>query len=192
MQLKKELKKFWKFLNEDSWQSTIVSLILFLLLIYFVIMPFFSWIFGTKYFLVIVESCSMYHAQSLNEILEDSIYKEHGVYPENSSKWILKNGFTKGDIIFSVGPRNLKVGDVIIFDASEKGYKYPIIHRIIKIEENKIITKGDNNKGLLEVEKNISKEQVKAKSLFRIPYLGWIKLIFFDWKKPPEQRGFCK
>ncbi|MEM4181604.1 MAG: signal peptidase I [Candidatus Pacearchaeota archaeon] len=192
MEIKKELKKFWDFLNEDSWQSTVVSLIIFLILIYFIIMPFFSLVFGTKYFLVIVESCSMHHSKNLDEILEEPIYKEYGIHQENSSDWRLKRGFTKGDIIFSIAPRNLKVGDVIIFDASEKGYKYPIIHRIIKIEENKIVTKGDNNKGLLEVEKNISSEQVKAKSLFRIPYIGWIKLIFFDWKKPPEQRGFCK
>lgn len=192
MEIKKEIKRFWNFLNEDSWQSTIVSLVIFLVLIYFVVMPFFSWVFGTKYFLVIVESCSMYHSQDLEKILEDPIYKEYGVFSENSSSWGLKNGFTKGDIIFSIAPKNLKQGDVIIFDASEKGYKYPIIHRIIYIDEEKIITKGDNNKGLLDVEKNISKNQIKAKSIFRIPYIGWIKLIFFDWRKPPQQRGFCK
>ncbi len=190
MKIKKELKRFWEFLKEDSWQSTFVSLIIFLILIYFVIMPFFSWVFGTKYFLVIVESCSMYHSKELGEILDNNIYKEYGIFKENSTNWKLKNGFTKGDIIFSVAPKNLSVGDVIIFNAGEK-YKYPIIHRIIYLDKEKIITKGDNNDGILDVEKNILIEQVRAKSLFRIPYLGWIKLVFFDWRNHPEKRGLC-
>ncbi|MEM4719560.1 MAG: hypothetical protein QXG18_01710 [Candidatus Pacearchaeota archaeon] len=192
MNLKKELKRFWKFLNEDSWQSTLVSLLIFFILIYFVIMPFFSWIFGTKYFLVIVESCSMYHSENLDKILENPLYKYYNISLENASKWKLNKGFTKGDIIFSIGPKSLEVGDVIIFDPNKQDYKYPIIHRVIYIDNEKIITKGDNNEGLLNVEKNVSFEQVKAKSLFRIPYLGWIKLVFFDWKKPLQQRGFCK
>ena len=23
------------------------------------------------------------------------------------------------------------------------------------------------------------------------PYFGWVKLVFYDWKKPVEERGFC-
>ncbi|MEM4330537.1 MAG: signal peptidase I [Candidatus Pacearchaeota archaeon] len=191
MKFKEKVKKFWKFLNEDSWESTFVSLILFLIIIYFVIFPLASLLTGTKYFLVIVESCSMHHRYPLEEIINNKYYKERGISKENITSWPFKNGFNKGDIIFSVGPSNLKVGDVIIFNPQKEEYKYPIIHRIIEIDDT-IVTKGDNNNGILEVEKNISRDKILAKSLFRIPYLGWIKLIFFDWRNPPEKRGFCK
>jgi len=191
IKIKESIKKFWDFMNEDSWESTIVFLILALIFIKFIFMPFLAFVTGTKYNLVIVESCSMHHSKSLEEILSNDIYRENGIFFENTTNWNFKRGFTKGDIIFSISPKNIQVGDVIIFDSGEKNVRYPIIHRIIKIENNTITTKGDNNEGLLPYEKEIPRERVLAKSVARIPFVGWIKLIFFDWRKPKEQRGFC-
>jgi len=42
------------------------------------------------------------------------------------------------------------------------------------------------------MEKDISKENIIGKSYVKIPLLGWIKLIFFEFKKPVNERGFCK
>lgn len=208
-----KIKSFWKFLNEDSWQSTVVFILLFLLFIMFIFSPILGMLTGFTYSesvikpvfkssfpfislssgsmnLVIVESCSMYHRESLEGILENSLYDENNISIEDTSSWSLKNGFNKGDIIFSVAPKNIKVGDVIIFDSGKSYVRYPIIHRVIRLGDN-LTTKGDNNPGLLEYEQEIPRERVFAKSVFRIPYLGWIKLIFFDWQKSPEQRGLC-
>jgi signal peptidase I len=191
MTTNEKIKKFWKFLNEDSWESLIVFAILVFLFLYFIFMPTMSFVLGTKYSLVIVESCSMYHRQPLENILEDPIYDYYGINSEDSENWKFQKGFTKGDIIFSIRPKNVKVGDVIIFDSGKSDVRYPIIHRVLRAEES-FTTKGDNNEGLLVYEKEIPRENVLAKSLFRIPYVGWIKLALVDWRKSPENRGFCK
>lgn len=215
MKLKKEngLRKFWEFLNQDNWKGTISFVAFFLVIIMYIITPTLGMLTGFSYsesvikfgvtssfpFLqitsnsmnfVIVESCSMHHNQPLEEIVDNRIYLNENISPEDTKDWALRRGFTKGDIIFSVAPRNLQVGDVIIFDSRRPEVRHPIIHRIISIDET-IKTKGDNNEGLLEYERNLQQDQVMAKSILRIPYLGWIKLAFFDWQKPQDQRGFC-
>lgn len=209
-----KIKSFWKFLNEDSWQSTLSFVLLFLIFIMFVFSPILGMLTGFSYSdsmikpvfkssfpfvslssgsmnLVIVESCSMYHREPLEKILENDLYSENNISLQDTKDWSLKKGFNKGDIIFSLAPKNIEVGDVIIFDSGQSYVRYPIIHRVIRIQES-LTTKGDNNPGLLDYEQEISRERVLAKSVFKIPYVGWIKLIFFDWQKGPEQRGLCK
>jgi signal peptidase I len=208
------LKEFWKFLNKDSWQSTLAFISIFLIFVMFIFSPLIGMLTGFSYSesvikpsfktsfpfislssgsmnLVIVESCSMYHRESLEGILENELYSNLNIDIEDTKSWDLRKGFNKGDIIFSIAAKNLEVGDVIIFDSGQRSVRYPIIHRIIKIDET-LTTKGDNNYGLLEYEKEIPRDSVFAKSIIRIPYVGWIKLIFFDWQKSPEQRGLCK
>ena len=100
------------------------------------------------------------------------------------SKFQFKNGFNKGDIIFIYGtnPKNLKIGDVIVFVT--KSRNYPIIHRIISIddsgEQKLFFTKGDHNPSVGSLDKNIQEETILGKGVFRIPYLGWIKIWFVD------------
>jgi signal peptidase I len=120
--------------------------------------------------------------------MQDKIYSDYGLSFENTSNWNLRNGFTKGDIILVVAPENLNVGDVIVFDAEQRN---PIIHRIINISNGVYTTKGDHNQGFLSYEKNISSKQIIGKAIFRIPLIGWVKLVFFDWRNPISQRGFC-
>ena len=190
-ELKESLKKFWEFLKKDSWPSFMVSLILALIIIKFIFFPIMTLLTGTILPLVIVESCSMYHSESLDQIVGSNLYSQYGISINNTSDWVLKNGFTKGDIIFVLGPNNLKVGDVIIFATNQT--PNPIIHRVVNINtDGTYATKGDHNNGFLSYEKSISKEQILGKAVFKVPVIGWIKLIFFDWKKPIDQRGFCK
>lgn len=189
MNIKEGLKKSWAFLKEDSWPSFLVSLVLALIVIKFIFFPLLSLVTGTALPLVIVESCSMYHSMDLDQIMSNRIYQDYNLSMNDTKHWIFKNGFTKGDIIFVVGAKNVKVGDVIIFSA---GQSNPIIHRVINIDSfGKYTTKGDNNLGLLPYEKSIFPDQVVGKAVFKIPFLGWVKLIFFDWMKPESQRGFC-
>lgn len=189
------IKKFWGFLHEDSWPSFIVTLLVALVFIKWIFFPALSLITGTALPLVIVESCSMYHEESgLNEVFSRSqnIYEEYGLSIEDTDNWIFQNGFNKGDIIFVVGPDNIRVGDVIIFNG---GAQHPLIHRVIQInngpEGNIYTTKGDNNQGLLPAERAISEDQLIGKALFKIPGVGWAKLIFFEGARPVNERGFC-
>jgi signal peptidase I len=94
-----------------------------------------------------------------------------------------KNGFSKGDLMVIVGVKNVKIGDVIIFNG---GSNHPIIHRVVSL--NPIQTKGDhnsaqltpNNNGSGTDETNISQDKIIGTAVLRIPYLGWIKLFFAE------------
>ncbi len=91
----------------------------------------------------------------------------------SNSMWpILK----QGDIIFikNISPEDIKVGDVIVWQQEEKGF---VIHRVIKIKENAIITRGDANTA---EDPPVAFENIVGKMLefrekpVRIPYLGKI------------------
>jgi len=185
-------KKSWVFLKEDSWASLVVTLLLAVVVIKFVFFTGLSFLTGADLPLVIVESCSMYHHEDgFERIFESSVYGDYGIFIDDTRNWIFQNGFNKGDVIFVVGADDVEVGDVIIF---EGGGKYPLIHRVVEAGES-YSTKGDNyktNLGQLPVEKIISNEQVIGKALFRVPAVGWIKLIFFEFGRSPEARGFCR
>jgi len=105
-------------------------------------------------------------------------------------KFSMKNGFRKGDIIIVWGRFTPKIGDIIIFKPNpDSTAPRPIIHRIVEINEEGIIqTKGDHNKEQLTSsnnfyktdETNIKKSQIIGKAIFKIPYLGWIKIWFTE------------
>lgn len=196
-------KKFWfLFWKDDSLKGWIFSLVLIFVLIKFIIFPTLNFFTGTNIPLAIVESCSMHHngvfLHNFNlwwDKHKDK-YQEYGITKEGFVNFPFKNGFSKGDILFIVkpNPKDVKIGDVIIFNANKK---YPIIHRVINIKEEngKLVfsTIGDNNWGQFEFEEAISEDQIIGKAIFKVaPYLGWGKLIFFEPFKPSQERGFCK
>lgn len=198
---KKFLKKFWWIVwKDDSFKGWIISLIFLFIVIKGIFFPLMSLATGTKLPLVIVESCSMYHEDNLFSDFDGwfeehkTKYWEHGISKEMFSEYSFKKGFNKGDILFVTGakPDELEVGDVIIFAAN---YKSPIIHRIVDVEENGnfvFSTLGDNNPEQIYFETSIQEEQIVGKARANIaPYLGWIKLIFFEWRQPENNKGFC-
>lgn len=217
MKIKEAWKKFWHLLWEDQslkgWIFSLVFLFIFIKLIFF---PTLNFITGTTMPLAIVESCSMYHKPTIPFIYNfDNWWKSHeekytrlNITEQQFREFPLKNGFNKGDILFMTGvkPKNLEIGDIIIFNTNPESTKLtPIIHRIIKIQKTNneyfFTTIGDNNEKSLTINNNpykiseikISENQLVAKAHLRIgPYLGWTKLIFYDWRNPVEERGLCK
>ncbi|RMD45903.1 hypothetical protein D6829_00955 [Candidatus Pacearchaeota archaeon] len=189
--MRKLMKEVVEFFKRDDWPSFFATLLLAFVLIRFVFFPLLSLVTGTSLPLVIVESCSMYHdRRGFDNVFKSTLYAENNISIEDTKDWTFPDGFSKGDVIFVVGPKNVKVGDVIIFEA---GSRHPLIHRVIRAGET-FSTKGDNYKTnylQLPSEKEINKSQVIGKAVFRIPLIGWIKLIFFEPFRPPEQRGFC-
>lgn len=197
-----KIKQFWKFLQEDTWQSWIVSLVLLVVLIRFIIFPLLSFTTGSALPLVVVESCSMYHEGDFNDwwFKFSDQYDEFEITKSDFRTFPMHNGFSKGDIIFVWGRGDYNVGDIIIFqpDATSTAV-HPIIHRVVT--EDPIGTKGDNgitNPRQLDGnniqrldETSIRQDQIIGKSVFRIPAIGWIKLIFFELGRDPSQRGFC-
>lgn len=194
--------KFWKFLQEDTWQSWIVSLVLLVILIRFVFFPLLSLVTGSSLPLVVIESCSMYHESGFDEWWNDHSdwYEQNGIKKNDFRDFPFRNGLNKGDIIVVWGYSDYEMGEVIIFEPNpDSSAPHPIIHRLVG--ENPFETKGDHNFAQLVGgnpanpqnidETNIAEEQIIGKAVFRIPYLGWIKLIFFEPLRLPSERGFC-
>lgn len=209
--IKRGFKKFWFLLWKDNsikgWLFSLIFLFVFIKLIFF---PILSLATGTSLPLAIVESCSMYHQGNIlsnfNEWYQehDSKYSALDITESEFQNFILKKGFSKGDILFIVGvnPGKLKVGDIITFKSGTRNT--PVIHRIIEIKEENgkrvFTTIGDNNAKVLVPDNNaggvdereIQEEQIMGKAVFRIvPALGWVKLIFFENSKSASDKGFC-
>lgn len=178
-------------MQEDSWPSFAVTLLLAFIIIKFIFFPGLSLVTGANLPLVIVESCSMYHYENgFEKIFESPVYENYEISLEDSFKWAFQNGLNKGDVVFVVGAKNIEIGDVIIFHG---GAHHPLIHRVVEAGDS-YATKGDNyktNSRQLPSEKDISEEQLIGKALFRVPFVGWIKLIFFEFGRPIENRGIC-
>jgi len=198
-------KKFWYLLwKDESLKGWIFSIIFLFVFIKFIFFPGLSLITGTELPLAIVESCSMHHKANVFSNFDnwwerhDSKYSGFSIEKIEFSNFVFRRGFSKGDILFIIRakPEKLEIGDIIIFDARPT-YPNPLIHRIINIkqEDGKFIfsTIGDNNNGQLGIEKEISEDKLVGKAVFRIvPSLGWGKLIFYDWRNPVSERGFCE
>jgi len=183
------IKKINNYQKQDTWQSWILSLYITFVSILLILFPLLSFITNTSLPLVVIESCSMYHESSFNSWWQSNSnwYETKNINKEQFESYSFKNGLNKGDIIFVWGRSEYKKGDIIIFEADTQ---YPIIHRLVS--QNPTATKGDHNSAQLPIETSINNEKILGKSVFRIPYLGWIKLIFFDLVKPSSERGLCK
>ncbi len=202
--LKKYWQKFWFIVwKDESFKGWIFSIIFLFILIKLIIFPGLSFITGTSLPLAIVESCSMYHQADIFSNFDtwwkahESKYEELNLTQEKFEEFRFQKGFNKGDILFIVGtnPKKIKIGDVIIFTNSVSAN--PVIHRVMKITEengNRIFsTIGDNNNGQLSFEKSITEEQILGRAVLKItPFIGWIKLIFYEPLRPENQKGFCE
>ena len=174
--MKDKLKKLWRFIWEDNsiW-SWLVNLILAFVLVKFIIYPGLGLLLGTGYLVVAVVSGSMEHDGGFDNwwSSQENIYNELGITKEEFKDFRFKNGFNKGDIMVLIGSEKINIGDVIVFRG---GASEPIIHRVVKIDS--LQTKGDQNTGSRNDEIGISKDRIIGKAVIRVPYLGWVKLIF--------------
>jgi len=191
--VKKRFKKIWYFIWEDNsvW-SWIVNVILAFVLIKFIVYPGLGFLLSTSHPVVAVVSESMEHNAKFDEWWTENNewYIENGINLEDFETFSLKNGFDKGDIMILMGKdvEDIKIGDTIVFRSNRKD---PIIHRVVKKmqdgDEIYFQTKGDNNKdsiknSLLD-ETNLKEDVILGKAVFRVPFLGYIKIWFVDLLK---------
>jgi len=195
-------QKIWHFLwHEDSVASWVVSILVAFILIKFIVYPLLGVVFGTTFPVVAVVSDSMEHNQQFDDwwAIHEDLYLRYSITKFDFQSFPLKAGFNKGDIIFLIGskPEKIERGDVIVFWG---GKAYPIIHRVVAVsyDENGWFyeTKGDNNLGQIiqpslderhipydvacTSDKSGRCDVVLGKAVFRIPFLGWVKILFVD------------
>ena len=88
-------------------------------------------------------------------------------------------------------PEKIRLGTILVYDA--EGKPMPIIHRVVAVHNTSLgngsyriyyETKGDhnpyqiNNGGLNEFE--VEPEVIRGKAFARIPYFGYVKILFAD------------
>lgn len=187
---KRILKGIWYFIWEDnSILSWLVNVVLAFILIKFIVYPGLGLLLSTSHPIVAVVSESMEHNMNFNQWWDKNgqWYLKNEIEKENFSRFSLKNGFNKGDIMVLIGkkPKDINVGDVIVFRNSRPD---PIIHRVVKKWEDNsnyfFQTKGDNNResiknGIID-ETSINQNQIVGKALFKIPILGYVKIWFVE------------
>ena len=188
----KMLKKYWEMATE-GWLGWIVYALLGIILAYatnFVL----GLILRTNLPLVVVVSSSMSHKPE-NGILcgvrvfefEHTFdnywkycgetYRKFGISKDEFMRFPFKDGLNVGDVAVVMGSKNYEVGDIIVFSPTNS--KYPIIHRIVKVnEDGSFQTKGDHNLAQLSYEYRVEKDQIHGKAIFIIPYIGLIKVMF--------------
>ena len=112
------------------------------------------------------------------------IWKLVGVFLNNESPVVcvlsesMEPGFKRGDILF-IKPQEYKVGDVSVFQVYEGSI--PIVHRVIKKINEKLLTKGDNNYlddvGLYKPRKTmLEAHEIRAGVFGYIPFFGMITI----------------
>lgn len=176
---KKLLKDTWYFIAHDnSALSWVVNFILAFLIVKFIIYPLLALILGSSLPLVAVVSGSMDHVgMDYDSWWEDKgqWYIDHNISKEEFSQFSFPNGFQKGDVMVLGRAKDLKAGDVLVYQSTLA--PYPIIHRVVSVSDVPTYqVKGDHNGGPDPYD--VSKEQVLGKALYRIPKIGWIKIWF--------------
>lgn len=188
------LRKTWQFIwSDDSWLSWIVNIVLAFVIIKWIVYPLLGFLLGTGFPIVAVVSGSMEHDGSFDtwwnsvcmtelmdgeNVLQSNIYVNQKISYENFITFPLKNGFNKGDLMILFSPKEISIGDVIVFNADSRAD--PIIHRVIAINDTpqgKVFkTKGDHNCASAPFEESVPQSKVFGKAVVRIPLLGWVKV----------------
>ncbi len=198
-----KFRKIWKFIWEsDSPWSWLLNIAIAFILVKLVIYPGLGLILGTTHPVVAVVSGSMSHDLESGNICGYSPsnynnnfdnywkicgtwYEQRGITKDQSSKWPFKNGFNKGDIMIlkGINSKDIIAGDVIVFNSFLPD---PIIHRAVikKPLNNSMVfqTKGDhNNDSIIQHGENqVTENRIVGIAIFKIPYLGWIKIVAVD------------
>ncbi len=188
-------RKTMRFLNEDSFLSWVANIALAFVLIRFIVYPLLGLVLATPYPIVAVVSGSMEHTDGSDVWWEsDAIvdgrqqtqadyYAQYSISRDDFEEFPFSNGFNTGDIKVLRGTPadEIEVGDVIVF---RTGGRDPIIHRVIEKNINgdsvTFRTKGDDNPESYSFESAISEDEIIGRSIFRIPFLGYVKIWFFD------------
>lgn len=193
--------KVWYFIwHEDSAASWVVNVVLAFLLIKFVVYPGLGALFGTRFPIVAVVSGSMEHPGGFDAwwqspahcgrlCSQEEWYALRNITRTGFAEYPFANGFSTGDIIvlFGARPERIEVGDVIVY---RSGKPYPIIHRVVSVHAEDgtyFQTKGDHNRDQINSaferlnEYHVPAADLLGRAVFRIPFLGYIKIWFVDY-----------
>ena len=176
MKAKSLFRKFWHIYWEDnSILSYIVFFIVAYLVLKFVAFPIFLFAAGLSDVTAVMTE-SMVHYKDVNHTYYEWML-EHNFTMDQIENFPFPNGLNVGDVIFVKkvhSPDEIKLGDVIVF-YGPRGYS--IIHRVVEKVNDTFTTKGDANPRSAYYETNIKFEDIKGKAIFKVPYLGYPRVL---------------
>jgi len=151
-----------------------IELFLMYIFIAFLFIPGIGLLVGVKEPIGAVMSDSMEHNGNFTNWWEvhGLQYDRWNITKEEFQEFPFKNGVNTGDLVLFKAAKDIKIGDVIVFkDFNGKS----LLHRVVSI--NPINTQGDANyEQLPNRENNINNSMIRGKILFKIPYLGWVRI----------------
>ena len=129
---------------------------------------------GTSLPIVSVVSDSMYHTAHFDNWWGNTngYYPGIGITLDQFTKFPDANGLSRGDLLIVVRPDSPKIGDILIY--KKFGSDFTIVHRLIEIQPNYYIVKGDNNQA---PDPPVAKQYVVGKVVFAVPILGYPRLL---------------
>ncbi len=184
--LKRAAKRVWKFVwNDNSVWSWIFNAALAFVIIKFLVYPGLGLVLQTESPVVAVISDSMRHNGDFDKwwASMEKAYGSFNISKGEFTSFTMSHGFKKGDLILLKGkkPEDLQVGDVLVFKGTTPE---PVIHRVVKKWKAEgayyLSTKGDANSGQRDEEKEISEGRIIGTGWVKLPYLGYVKIIFTD------------
>ncbi len=179
--------KYFMFDDDSAW-SWVFDILVAFILIKFLVYPGLGFLLGTSHPIVAVVSGSMEHDGSFDDWWNEheSFYLKLGISKDSFLDYSFRNGFNTGDIMILKGksPEDIEIGDVIVY----QGKTDPVIHRVVKKWHEGgyyyYQAKGDHNSMSNFNEIKIREDQIigykdhdkGSVALFRIPFLGYIKI----------------
>nr|EGQ40023.1 MAG: signal peptidase I, archaeal type [Candidatus Nanosalinarum sp. J07AB56] len=85
-----------------------------------------------------------------------------------------------GDIVVVQGKefKDVSEGEIAVYSTDEVAI--PVIHRVVEKSEDSLETRGDNNPGQSDFERDVTSGQVHGTYIFKIPKIGLVKLLAAD------------
>jgi hypothetical protein len=182
-------KKVWHFIwNDNSIWSWLINAVLAFIIIKFLVYPGLGLVLQTNHPVVAVISDSMQHTSDFDSWWDSmsSVYANFNITKDEFRRFEMSNGFSKGDLIILHGkkPDKIDAGTIIVFDRQIPGQPEPVIHRVVKktmIEGTYYFsTKGDKNFNQLAEEKQINQNRILGTAWIKIPYVGYVKILFSE------------
>jgi signal peptidase I len=168
----------------NTYYSIIFYIVLFYLLFVFVALPA-VYAFSPISYISAVVSSSMDHSSSTIQLTYNDWLVQNGFNSSVTNAWPFSNGISLGSlvIVYKVNANQIKIGDVIVYNANYQGTTEQIIHRVINETEINgtyyYTTKGDANPVSLPFEINVPYSSVIGEAGYSIPYLGYPKYILY-------------
>lgn len=190
--VKKRLSEFYRkhknlilsIFSGNTYYSIIFYLVLFYILFVYVALPSVYALTPVSYISAVV-SGSMDHSVSTIQLTYNDWLSQHGFNSSVASNWPFHDGISVGSLVVSykATPTQIKVGDIIIYNANNAGSTEEIIHRVINETEINgtyyYTTKGDANPDSLPFEIDIPYSSVIGEVQTVIPYLGYPKYLLY-------------